>query len=82
MACEYRKLPRNRSKIVFTDSAPSYCDVEKVYGVGYYRNPRSGYVGQVSLSSDRGTTHVEAFYFDLIGWEWRYATDADLQKQE
>jgi hypothetical protein len=82
MACEYKKLPRNRSKIVFTDSAPSYCTVGRVYGVGYYRNRRSGHVGQVSLSSSKGMTHVEAYYFDLIGWGWRYADDADLQNQQ
>jgi hypothetical protein len=82
MGCEYKKLPRNRSKIVFTDSAPSYCTVGDVYGVGYGRDRRSGYVGEVSLSSSRGMTHVSAYLFDLIGWKWRYADDADLQKPE
>lgn len=82
VACEYKKLPRNRSKIVFTDSAPSYCTVGRVYGVGYYRNPRSGYVDQVSLSSSKGMTHTSAYLFDTIGWGWRYADDADLQKPE
>jgi hypothetical protein len=36
----------------------------------------------VSLSSSKGMTHVEAYYFDLIGWGWRYADDADLQNQQ
>lgn len=72
MACEYKNLPRNGSKIEFVDSAPSYCRVGEVYSVGYSRDKRSGYVGQVGLRSDRGSTHTDAMYFDMIGWKWRY----------
>ena len=72
MACEYKNLPRNGSKIEFIDSAPSYCSVGEAYGVGYSRDRRTGYVGQVGLHSARGSTHVAAMYFDIIGWQWRY----------
>jgi hypothetical protein len=80
VACEYKNLPRNRSQIVFVDGAPSYCDVGEVYGIGYHRERRSGYVGQVSLSNEKGMTHVNASSFDLIGWQWRYADDNSNRK--
>lgn len=72
MACEYKNLPRSGSKIEFVDSAPSYCRTGEVYGVGYSRDRRSGYVGQVGLHSAQGSTHVSADMFNLIGWRWRY----------
>lgn len=72
MACEYKNLPRSGSNIEFINSAPSYCKAGEVYKVGYHRDRRTGYVGQVGLHSEQGSTHVGAEMFDLIGWQWRY----------